>query len=317
MLLRIRLLLCIILLPNLCYADNTKPLKVVASILPIHSLVANVAEHHVDLTLLIPASTSPHNYHLKPSNAKTLSQADVIVWLGPEIENFLTASIKTLAPKATTLQLTSIPGIQKLSNRAGGLFTEAKTHPKDEHEHHDDEHAHHHDHGSFDPHIWLSPDNAIVITKALVKHFSALRPEHQSQFEKNGKKVLEQIAELRASLNKMLAPVNQKPYIVFHDAYQYFESAFKLNAKGALLTHPEKLQSAQRIKRIQTLLKQHNIVCLFSEPQFKPAMVQRLIENTSVKTAQLDPIGATLTPGPDAYIQLMKQLGKQFVNCLQ
>lgn len=203
-------------------------------------------------------------------------------------------------------------------------------HDHDEAHHHDEEHDHHdaqhhesdHGHGdvrandSLDTHIWLDPDNARAILTGVRDALSELDPGNSARYEANTREALQQLDRLEADLQTQLAEVADRPYIVFHDAYHYFEEAFGLNAVGSVTLNPERQPGARRIAELREKVEQLDAVCVFREPQFEPRLVASLVKGTSVRTGELDPLGATLDPGPQAYFELMRRLGDNMTECL-
>lgn len=285
---------------------------VVTSIKPIDDLVRAVMEGVGEPIRLIPPGSSPHTYALKPSERLALDKADVLFWIGPEVETALAKASKTLRPSARIITLSTLPDIELLPARTGGDWERKRPAPKhDEHGH--DEHRHG---GSFDGHLWLSPANASMIVRAASSILSAADPEHAPQYAANAEKTIRRLAALDDELERKLAPVADKPFIVFHDAYQYFEHAYGLRAIGSILVSPEAMASAGRVQMMREKIKQLGAVCVFSEPQFEPKLVQTLIEGTPARSGVLDPLGAQLPPGLTGYEQLLRQLADHLTACL-
>lgn len=346
--------------PQALYADD---LNVVASIKPIHSLVAGVMGNEGNPRLMVKGASSPHSYQMRPSDAANLSNADLIVWVGEYLETFLERPIENLGEKAVVATLSEEREIPLLRYREGGIW-EADHHAdehdghedhedehghdndhEDEHAHkddHEDEHAHkddhdqgheeghahkdehdhddhghdEHDHGEFDLHVWLDPNNASKIVDIVAKALTDIAPDRADVWQKNASAMKQRISDADSSLKQRLAPVQEHAFVVFHDAYQYFETAYGLNSKGAVTVDPTRKPSAKRLVELRSILAERNVRCVFSEPQFKPDIVNTIIEGTDVKTAELDPLGADVESGPDAWFQILGNLGDSFVNCL-
>ena len=282
---------------------------VVASIKPIHSLVAAVMGDTGKPDLLVKGAGSPHTYSLRPSEARMLEGAKVVFWVGDELETFLTKPLKSLAANATVVTLSETQGLTLLDVREGGSF-EHHDHDHDAHEDHD------HDHGSKDMHLWLDPENARVIVKQVAKTLSEADPTNASTYEQNAEAVDQRLATLIEETNARLASVMEKRFIVFHDAYHYFEDRFGLQPAGSISVNPEAPPSAQRVKEIQEKITSANAACVFAEPQFEPRIVTVVTEGTNTKAGQLDPLGANLEDGPDLYFNLIESLATSFVDCM-
>ena len=305
------------------YAD----MKVVTSIKPIHSLVASVMQGAGTPSLIVEGANSPHNYALKPSQARNLQQADIVFWMGHDIEAFLEGAVETIAKDAKSVSLMDSHGITKLAFREGGAFDahdhgdhdDHDEHKHDEHGHDDhDEHDGHegHNHGAFDPHLWLDPQNAKALVHEIEEHLVEIDPANAALYEANAANLMTQLDVLTTELTAELAPVADKGYIVFHDAYQYFEKRFGLSAIGAITISPEVAPGADRISELQEKVRNLEAVCVFSEPQFQPKMVQLVTENTNAGTGVLDPLGASLQDGPDLYVTLIRNMAKSLKSCL-
>jgi len=331
-------------------ASATDRTGVVVSIKPLHSLVAAVMQGVGEPTLIVQGAGSEHAYSLKPSDAKAIENAKVIFWAGPSMETFLDKSIDTLGDGAKVVALGDAEGLTKLKFREGGPF-EAHDHGHEGHDHdghdhsshdhakhgedghdhgaeagshdgHDhgnesaEKHDHHHEHGEFDLHFWLDPQNGKVLVGDIAKTLSASDPEHAAQYEKNATAYAEKLDALTKDIETELQPVKEKPFIVFHDAYQYFENRFGVKAAGSITVSPEKAPGAARIKDIHEKIKSLGAVCVFSEPQFEPKLVNTVIDGTEAKTGVLDPLGAELKNGPDLYPQLIRNLAGSLKDCL-
>lgn len=282
---------------------------VVASIKPIHSLVAAVMGDTGKPDLLVKGAGSPHTYSLRPSEARMLEGAKVVFWVGDELETFLTKPLESLAANATVVTLSEMQGLTLLEVREGGSF-EHHDHDHDAHEEHD------HDHGSKDMHLWLDPENARVIVKEVAKTLSEADPTNASTYEQNAEAVDQRLATLIEETNAKLASVKEKRFIVFHDAYHYFEDRFELQPAGSISVNPEAPPSAQRVKEIQEKIASANAACVFAEPQFEPRIVTVVTEGTNTKAGQLDPLGANLEDGSDLYFNLIESLATSFVDCM-
>lgn len=280
-----------LLLTLLCQPAFAAPPKVVTSIPPLHSLAACVLENVSEPYLLLQAG-SPHSYTLRPSDARALQQADLLIWVGPELELFLDRAGQNLAPEKR-LTLFDLPEIHHLPLRHGGLWE------------HDEEHA---AEEGRDAHIWLDPDNAAIIIKAIADRLTRIDPDNGVRYQRNGADTIHRLRLLDTELRQRLKPLQHQPYIVFHDAYHAFEAHYGLQPLGSIAIDPERRPGARRLQQIRDLLLASGAVCLFREPQFEPRYVPLLIEGTSIRTGILDPLGSTLKPGPDLYFQLLRDL---------
>jgi zinc transport system substrate-binding protein len=286
---------------------------VVVSIKPIHSLVASIMEGVAEPGLILKGAGSPHTYQMKPSDADALQNATLIFWVGPEFERFMEKPMESLGGKAKVIELEKAAGLTLLPTRESGTF-----------EPHADEaeHAHAegegHDHGDeeHDLHIWLSTANAKVMASEIASSLAAADPANAARYHQNLTKLDARLDALAAEIKTTVAPVKDKPFIVFHDAYQYFEKEFGVNVAGSITVTPENMPGAARISEIHEKLKTLGASCVFAEPQFEPKLINVVLEGTKSKTGTLDPEAATLTEGPDLYFELMRGLAGSLKNCL-
>lgn len=323
--------------------------NVVVSIKPIHSLVAAVMDGVGEPKLIVEGAASPHTYSLKPSNAKTLQDADVVFWVGHGLEAFLEKPLEALATKATVIELEDAKGLEKLKFREGGAFEahdhgdeghgehahgdEGHDHAHEESEHKDGEHAHEaeegheghdhaghdhagHDHGEYDMHLWLDPMNAKAMAAAIETTLIQADPSNAAKYQENAKKLMENLDKLDTELTTTLEPVKDKPFVVFHDAYQYFEHRYKVRVAGSITVSPETMPGADRVRQIHDKIKSLNATCVFAEPQFEPKLVRVVTEGTDAKSGTLDPEAATFKEGPSLYFDLMRGIATSIKDCL-
>jgi zinc transport system substrate-binding protein len=330
------------------YALGAEPPAVVVSIKPVHALVAGVMEGIAEPKLLITGGSSPHNYSLRPSEARALAKADLVVWIGPQLESFLEKPLQNLATNARHLALVEVIEGPLLEVREGGAWeghhhdheAEHHEHEAEHHEHeaehhkheaeHHDHEAEHHDHEAehhdyeadehaeeINPHIWLSPVLAKQIVSSTARILSDLDPAHQQRYAENSNNLQSRLDKLDSELKAKLAPVKTTPYIVFHDAYHYFEIAYGLNAVGSITVDAERSPGAKRITEIRAKIKDLQARCVFSEPQFESRLVQTVIEDTGARTGVLDPLGANLAPGENSYFVLLNNLADNLISCVR
>ncbi|MDW4498853.1 zinc ABC transporter substrate-binding protein [Sulfitobacter sp. D35] len=315
--------------------------KVVVDIAPVHSLVARVMEGVGTPSLIVAPGASPHEYSLRPSEAKALQDADLVFWVSPELTPWLADTIGTLAGEAGEVVFMDVDGTQKLPFREGTLF-EAHAHghaegddahhddadhanhdDHDDHDEHEDEHGHEehaghdgHDHGEEDPHAWLSPANGAVWLNEIAAALSAADPENANAYFGNAAKGREELAALETEIDGVLDPVRGGGFIVFHDAYQYFEDAFDLSAAGAISLSDATDPSPSRIAEIQARVAEQGVSCVLSEPQFNAGIVASVMRGTEVNTGVLDPLGSDLEPGPALYPAMLRNLATALADCL-
>lgn len=324
--LRSALLGCAAALVTLPAAAQAAP-DVVVSMKPLHSLVAAVMKDVGTPELLVKGAGSAHTYNLRPSDAQMLQKAQIVFWVGHGMETFLEKPLETLAAKAEVVEMGDVEGLEKLAFREGGPFEahdhgDGHDHGHEEHAHEEGEgHEHGHDHGheeghGFDMHVWLDPMNAKVMAKAVEQTLAKADPANAEAYAKNLAALDAQLDALDKETAEKLKPVADKPFIVFHDAYQYFEHRYKVNVAGSITVSPENIPGAERISQIHSKIAELKAACVFSEPQFESKLVSVVMEGTEAKSAALDPHGAEIAEGPDLYPQLIRNLATSMHDCL-
>ena len=302
--------------------------KVIASIKPLHSLVSYVMDGVGTPGILVDGSSSPHTFQLKPSHATMLQEADIIFWIGEDLESFLETPLKSIAKNSRHITLMESDEIELLKFREKNIFGDHDEHDDhdehaddhDEHEkheehgdEHDDHDEHGHAHGEYDIHFWLDPEVAKTIVKIVTRELSEIDPANSSAYNSNSAKALKEIDQL---INDVKSKINRDAkYVVFHDAYQYFEKRFGVEVIGALTVNPEVLPGAKQLAEIREVIEHENVNCLFSEPQFNPSIAETIARDTGVKAAIIDPLGAELDPGKDLYFDLIGDIASSFKSC--
>ena len=310
--------------------------RIVTTIPPIHSLVAAVTEGVVDPVLLVRGGSSPHTYAMAPSDARAIQNAQLIVWVGPNLETFLARALRDPHDSRRIITLMNEDGMLLLDTREGGIFEghndDHDTDHDDDHDayhgnDHDDHAAHgndvHHDdahrdddHSRTDAHLWLDPLNAKRTVEIVAEALINLDPERAQTYRANAARALDGIARLDKSLAATFVSIEQQPFFVFHDAYQYLENRYGLSVAGSITVSPDRKPGARRLREIQQRISQESVACIFAEPQFSPSVIESVTEGTAARTSTADPLGAELEPGSALYTNLMFSLARSFSDCL-
>ncbi|WP_247228078.1 zinc ABC transporter substrate-binding protein [Yoonia sp. F2084L] len=329
--------------------------NVAVDIAPVHSLVARVMEGVGTPSLILPPGASPHEYSLRPSEATALQDADIVVWMGHDLTPWMEDAVDTLAGSASVVTLLEAKETTLLDFREGALFEahdhddggehdhdkaiEAAAH--DDHDHDDhakddahdhDDHADHeghdhdehtetdahegHDHGAHDPHAWLAPTNATTWLNLIAAQLSSADPENAGTYFANAAAARAEMEALSAEVNAILAPVRGESFVVFHDAYQYFETDFDFPASGAISLSDAADPSPARIAEIQGRVREEGVACVLAEPQFNAGLVTAVLDGTEANTGVIDPLGVDLEPGPALYPQLIRNMATTLADCL-
>jgi len=323
--------------------EKAQELKVVASIKPVHSLVAAVMDGAGSPSLIVAGAGSPHTYTMRPGDAKAIEDARVVFWIGKEMEQFLVDPLKTLARNAQVVSLADAPGVVRREFRTGGVWEE-HSHNGHGHSHghshghahdqgrkqaekrgHSHGHSHGHAHGksnddhaqgTVDMHMWLDPENARAFARHIAATLAEVDPGNKDLYAKNAAALIERLGALETELAEILKPVQKAPFIVFHDAFQYFEQRFGLNGVGAISLGDARAPGARRLREIRARVNRMKGGCVFSEPQFPPRLVKTVIEGSKARSGELDPLGAAVEDGPDLYFTIMRNNARALRDCL-
>ncbi|MRS16157.1 zinc ABC transporter substrate-binding protein ZnuA [Enterobacteriaceae bacterium RIT691] len=285
---------------------------VVASLKPIGFIASAIADGVTDTQILLPDGASEHDYSLRPSDAKRLQNADLVVWIGPEMEAFMDKTA-TAFPDSKKVTISELPGVKPLLIKGAD---------DDDHDH-DHEHAgsekgdEDHHHGEYNMHLWLSPEIARLSAVAIHDKLVELMPQSRAKLDANLKDFEAQLAATDKQVGNELAPLKGKGYFVFHDAYGYYEKHYGLTSLGHFTVNPEIQPGAQRLHDIRTQLVEQKATCVFAEPQFRPAVVEAVSRGTSVRMGTLDPLGTSIQPGKSSYMAFLTQLANQYASCLK
>ena len=289
--------------------------NVVASVKPLGFIAAAIAEGVTPVEVLLPDGASEHDYALRPSDIKRLKNADLVVWVGPEMEAFMTRPAAEL-PAAKNLEIADMQAVKPLLLKGA-----------DDDDHHDDAQAHedrdahadeaqHHHHGEYNMHLWLSPQISRLAAVAIHEKLLELMPESKAKLDANLQQFESELAITDKHISAQLAPVSSKGYFVFHDAYTYFEKHYGLSPSGHFTVNPEIQPGAQRLHQIRTQLVEQKAVCVFAEPQFRPAVIDAVARGTNVRKGTLDPLGTNISLSQDSYVKFLSQLSGQYASCL-
>jgi len=279
--------------------------EAVASIAPVHSLVARVMQGAGEPYLLVPPGQSPHDHALRPSGAAALERAALVFRVDPGLERWLERPLATLAATAREVRLSTTPGLTRMARREGVAF---------EAHDHGDEHADEHD---IDPHLWLDPENAKIWLGEIAAAFAAVDPANAVLYRANAAAARAELDGLSVAIEARLAPVRGRPFIVFHDGYQYFERRFRIEAAGAVALSDARPPGPTRLAKIRERLRASGALCLFREPQFRSPLINTVAEGAGVRIGVLDPLGAGLAPGPGLYPALLAALADSLADCLE
>lgn len=283
--------------------------QVVATIAPLHSLVAAVMLGVGEPALLLPGNASPHAYTMRPSQARMLADADMVVWVGPQLETFLEKPLATLGGRARIVAMADLPGILRLPVRAGGIWEED-----------DGDHDHggqgHEAEEEYDAHQWLDPGNARALAETVAKELAVLDPGNAPAYRRNLEGLTRELDALDAEIRTMLSLVKAQPFLVFHDAYQYFEHRYGLAPIGSITVAADRQPGARRIAAIRDRIQSSGTKCLFREPQFASRIIEPITQGLPVRLGVLDPLGGSLPSGPKQYPAMMRALAQAAHACL-
>ena len=286
------ILTSLLLIPSVASAST-----ILTSFKPIQMIVTELTQGVSEPDVVMNSNASPHDYALKPSDVKKIQNADMLIWFGPDLEAFLTKVAKS------NDNLVTISEIPNINLREFG---------EDPHDHHHDGH----DHGSHDPHFWLGIDQVEVASSYISNKLVEVDPQNADVYKKNLEVFLTQLADKKRSIEAQLAPVKDKGYYVFHDAYSYYEDEFGLNKLGHFTVSPERKPGAKTLISIKKTLAKQDVQCVFSEPQFTPAVIESVVRGSSTQKGQLDPVGSDIEVGKGSYFEFLQQLTDSYTSCL-
>ena len=296
--------------------------NVVADIAPVHSLVSMVMKGIGEPQLLIPQNASPHHYAMRPSEAKALQEANLVVYLGHDMTPWLEPLFETVAASAEPLDLSEVDGVLQLSYREGPVFGEHEGHDDhDDHEGHDheeeghDDHAHH-DHDGNDPHMWLDPENALVWLDAIASELGHIDPENAARYRANANTAKEEISHEIHHIEDHLKSVQGQGFLVFHDAYQYFENRFGIFATGSISIGDASKPSPKRLQQLKHHFEEEGIHCVLSEPQYSSKLIDSVFGGFKPHIGVADPIGVDLELGFGLYLELLENLASGIAQCV-
>ncbi len=281
----------------------SEPPAVVASIRPIHSLAAGVMGDLGAPALIVRGYGSPHFYQMRPSEARALAGADVVLWIGEPLETFLAGPIRNLGGDARVLSLLQADGLELHPARTSTLWESG--------------HEHEHDSGSADPHIWLAPGNAKAMVDAIARVLGEVDPERAEIYAANGAAMKSRIDAMTADMEARLSPVAGVPFVAMHDSMHYFESAFSLHSVGAVTLDPDRQPSAGSVRELREHLSAGGVVCMVTEPQFTPALIEALASESRLTSAEFDPIGVDSDAAWDSYFAMMTGNADNLARCLE
>jgi zinc transport system substrate-binding protein len=278
--------------------------KVLTSIKPLQLIAAAVQDGVAVPEVLLPPGASPHNFALRPSDVRRVQSVDLLYWIGPDMETFLPRVLKNRT--ATTVAVQDLPGMQ------------LRRFAEDSHSHADeDEHDHDHRPGSVDAHLWLSTVNARVIAARMASDLASADPANAARYQSNAKAFAARLDALDARLKTRLAGIGDKPYFVFHEAFDYFEAAYGLKHAGVFSVAAEVQPGAQHVAAMRTRLQEVGKTCVFSEPPLRPRLAETLVAGLPVKLAELDALGGYTPATAQGYEQVLEKLGNDLAGCLE
>lgn len=303
-------LLCIaLIIGSAMSVSYAGPPKIIVTLKPLHSLVAAVTDGVTEPQLLLDGYSSPHFFQLKPSAVRAVHDADMVVWVGEGMESFLIATLHGLSEPQKVIKMAGVEGLKLLPLRERGFHDHGHESPDEQQ---DEPHGHNGgqatasiDVTDLDNHFWLDPDNARLVVGAVAEKLALQDPENAATYQQNALRAQRRLSQLAIEVEQLLADSHDKPFLVFHDSFQYFENRFNLSSAGVISIQPDAHPSAQRIRALHQMIADSHVECLFSEPQFKSRSIKMLVDDTDIKHAVVDPLGSTFDKGPEMYFDWM------------
>ncbi len=293
--------------------------QILTSIKPLQLIAAAIQDGQGEPQVLLPPGASPHYFVLRPSDAKRLDKADLFYWIGPDLENFLPRLLEKRSKLSVAVQDLPELHLQYFGDEHQHEHTVKHDHKVKHKKQHTDvlvEHDHAHQPGTVDAHLWLLPENARVIAAHISADLSAHDPDNATVYAANLRAFSQRLKTLDQQLQTELAPVQDKSFFVFHEAFNYFEQAYGLKHAGVFAISHELQPGAKHVSQMRARLQQAGPSCVFSEPPMQPRLAHTLAEGLPVTLAQLDALGSDLAVSAHAYEQLLQNLAAQFSACL-
>ena len=301
----------VLMAPFIVTSAHASP-KVVVTFKPVHALVAQVMDGLGEPALLVDGASSPHTFSLRPSDARALRDARLFIRVSESIEPFTARLIGALPRSVQVVTLAEAPGVRLLPKRRSETF--------ESHSHAADGRAHDltHDHnGDWDGHVWLDPENAKAMVRAIAAALIVVSPEDAPRLNANVEAAILRLSALETEVASLLAPIVDRPFVVFHDSLQYFEHRFGASAAAAISISPEARPSVRRLRAVRSKIRSLDVACVFKEPAFSNKLIDAVIEGTNARVGTLDPEGLTIAPGPDAYDVLLRNIATGLSDCLE
>ncbi|HHF5949830.1 TPA: zinc ABC transporter substrate-binding protein ZnuA [Haemophilus influenzae] len=278
---------------------------VLASVKPLGFIVSSIADGVTGTQVLVPAGASPHDYNLKLSDIQKVKSADLVVWIGEDIDSFLDKPISQIERKKV-ITIADLADVKP-------LLSKAHHEHKHDHEHHDHDH---HEGLTTNWHVWYSPAISKIVAQKVADKLTAQFPDKKALIAQNLSDFNRTLAEQSEKITAQLANVKDKGFYVFHDAYGYFNDAYGLKQTGYFTINPLVAPGAKTLVHIKEEIDEHKVNCLFAEPQFTPKVIESLAKNTKVNVGQLDPIGDKVTLGKNSYATFLQSTADSYMECL-
>ncbi len=287
--------------------------RVLTSIKPLQLIAAAVQDGVGQPEVLLPPGASPHHYALRPSDVRRVREADLLYWIGPDLESFLPRVLEGRSKPNVAVQ--DVPGMTL--RHFGDSHAEKSEHHHADHGQPADQHDHDHRPGSLDAHLWLLPANGRVIAHKMAADLAQLDPANAARYQANAEAFAQRLDALDQRLKSRLSGLAGKPYFVFHEAYDYFEAAYGLKHAGVFSVLGEVQPGAQHVAAMRERLQQAGPSCVFSEPPFRPRLAQTLTAGLPVTLAELDAMGGNLAAEASGYEVLLENLAGELAGCLE
>jgi len=277
----------------------TKNLTITTTIRPLHSLLSNLMQGVGTPVLLLDSNQSPHHYSLRPSQRRSLAHSDLIFWIGEGLESFMPRVLNSIPKNIKVIELIDSKSLTLLA-------------PRSDH----NTHGHGHGHDQHDPHIWLSIDNAVTIARVMTDALSQFDPARQNIYYTNLKKLVTKLEQTKKKLQSSFKKTNFN-YLVYHDAFQYFEQLIKLKPLAAISTDEEHAPGIRHLSEVNQLIAKNKINCLIYNTPTEPAIARTLVAQKNIKKIYIEPLGQALQSGPDLYFDLIQSLSAGYQQCAQ
>ena len=276
---------------------------VMTTIKPLQFIAAAVMDGIAEPEVLIPSTQSPHYYTLRPSDIRKVSEAQLVLWIGPQMETYLEGFIAQLAQQTILIEAGALPGVT-LHEVGHNRVEQAHVHEEAD------------NHGLYDPHIWLNTGNAELIARSLYEELIVFDPANAARYEENVAGFVEGLRLLEARLRKEVTGLVDGRYALYHNGIQYFEKQFGLEHQFVLVPDHEIQPGIRHLLALRELLEDRPLTCVLEDVNANEATINTVFRDYPVNRVRIDTMGDAIDSGRFAYVRLVENMTLALRHCL-